>query len=321
MSAAILDLFGCGTKLFYSPAVPFPHLDSACRKSRVLLWDTTSPEPDTSIPNGPAKSDEDQLTCQEDYRSARKNICIISKVALGRVFLRSEKKTLVLSSGDSSPMKEPPVSSSHFSSSDIAQIVELNITVEPTLAAAAMHMSASDEPFSLAATATTARRAFTETWSGRSLTDEHVKKVANRTQLTVKKHIPKPRVQITPPSPNVATANNCRQRAALPYAHTCTEQHESVKGSKRLSKDYKSQHSACHVCRRKGLKSHQPLRTFLLLLNWPEPLAHKTSEKTVQGGEMGVEIDTTTPILPLTGRSDLAVAGCLENYVDIGSKL
>lgn len=36
---------------------------------------------------------------------------------------------------------------------------------------------------------------------------------------------------------------------------------------------------------------------------------------------MGVEIDTTTPILPLTGHSDLAVASCLENYVDIGSKL
>lgn len=52
-------------------------------------------------------------------------------------------------SSDSPPMKEPPVSSSHFSSSNIAQIVELNITVEPTLAAAAMHMSASDELFKM----------------------------------------------------------------------------------------------------------------------------------------------------------------------------
>lgn len=41
------------------------------------------------------------------------------------------------------------MSSSHFSSSNIAQIVELNITVEPTLAAAAMHMSASDELFKM----------------------------------------------------------------------------------------------------------------------------------------------------------------------------
>lgn len=64
MSAAILDLFGCGTKLFYSPAVPFPHLDSACRKSRVLLWDTTSPGPDTSIPNGPAKPGLFPVLCQ-----------------------------------------------------------------------------------------------------------------------------------------------------------------------------------------------------------------------------------------------------------------
>ncbi len=123
------------------------------------------------------------------------------------------------------------------------------------------------------------------------------------------------------------TAINCRQRAvlasALAHRHTRTEQHESVKQGKCLSKDYKSQHSACHVCRRKGLKSHQPLRTFLLLLNWPEPLHIKLQKNSSRRRAGGVEIDTTTPIpiLPLKVHSDLAFAGCLLNNVDIGNQL
>lgn len=75
----------------------------------------------------------------------------------------------------------------------------------------------------------------------------------------------------------------------------CTEQHESVKRSKRLSKDYKSRHSARHVCRRKGLKSHQPLRTLLLLLNWPEPPAHKTSEKQFKEESRGWRLTPPPP--------------------------
>lgn len=37
----------------------------------------------------------------------------------------------------------------------------------------------------------------------------------------------------------------------------------------------------------KGLKSHQPLRTFLLLLNWPEPLHIKLQKNSSRRGAGG----------------------------------
>lgn len=68
---------------------------------------------------------------------------------------------------------------------------------------------------------------------------------------------------------------------------------------------------------KKALKSHQPLRMFLLRLNWPEPLHIKLQKKrTVEGGRLGEEIDTNHPLPPLTAHSDLAFVGCLLSSVD-----
>lgn len=56
---------------------------------------------------------------------------------------------------------------------------------------------------------------------------------------------------------------------------------------------------------------------FLLRLNWPEPLHIKLQKKrAVEGGRLGVEIDTNRPLLPLTAYSDLAFVGCLLSGVD-----
>lgn len=74
---------------------------------------------------------------------------------------------------------------------------------------------------------------------------------------------------------------------------------------------------SCLQAQKKGLKSHQPVRMFLLHLNWPEPLHIKLQKKkAVQGGRLGVEIDTNRPLLPLTAYSDLAFVGCLLSGVD-----
>lgn len=102
------------------------------------------------------------------------------------------------------------------------------------------------------------------------------------------------------------------------FAHTETRGHKSFTGNKRLSEAWKP--NAVHVLSagaKKGLKSHQPLRMFLLRLNWPEPLHIKLQKKrAVQGGRLGVEIDTNRPLLPLTAYSDLAFVGCLLSGVD-----
>lgn len=90
------------------------------------------------------------------------------------------------------------------------------------------------------------------------------------------------------------------------FAHTCTCVRRStnqLKGANvRLQVPTRC---PSRLQAQKGLKSHQPLRTFLLLLNWPEPL-HIKLQGEKSWGE--VEIDTNPLPPPATPALILALA-------------
>lgn len=79
----------------------------------------------------------------------------------------------------------------------------------------------------------------------------------------------------------------------LSFAHTHKHvaRRKSFKGNKHRGKA--NTEPLLHAGAKKGLKSRQPLRMFLLRLNWTMPLHIKLQKKrTVEGGRLGVEIDT-----------------------------
>lgn len=79
----------------------------------------------------------------------------------------------------------------------------------------------------------------------------------------------------------------CDASVFSPHVDTRTEQHRSAEGSKCLSKDSNPNTVPVPSAGAKGLKSHQPLKTVLLRLNWPEPLhikLQKNSSRRRAGG-------------------------------------